>query len=94
MPVLVQIAQLLALVLFNRKTTKKTCFPKVKINKALKVTLINARSILSKLEDLQARVSLSKPDIIGITESWAQSNVIDQMLFLKKLSLAKKRQRR
>ena len=39
--------------------------------------MINARSVINKLDLLVATVLDLKPDILGITESWANGNVLD-----------------
>ena len=48
----------------------------LKISK-LKCIYINARSIINKLDELQATVAALNPDIVGITESWAHKNILD-----------------
>ena len=41
---------------------------------------LNARSVLNKLDIFHATVDATKPDIIGITETWAHDDVIDAEL--------------
>ena len=48
----------------------------------LKCFYINARSLVSKFDQLEAWVHDLKPDIIGITESWTTSQVLDSELAL------------
>ena len=48
----------------------------------LKCIYINARSIINKLDELQATVAVLNPDIVGITESWAHDNILDGELSL------------
>ena len=40
----------------------------------------NGQSIVSKLDDLHATVHSLEPDIVGITESWTNNNVLDSEL--------------
>ena len=48
---------------------------KRKSNKeALKVLYCNARSIRNKMDELRGVIAMEGFDIIGITESWANSN--------------------
>ena len=42
----------------------------------------NAQSIIGKLESLHASVTLFKPDVIGVTESCANSGIDDSELRL------------
>lgn len=44
---------------------------------------INARNITNKFEQLEAWVSDLKPDIVGITESWTGSHILDAELTLE-----------
>ena len=44
---------------------------------------LNARSIVNKIDLLQATVHNLKPDIIGITESWAHPEIFDLELHLE-----------
>ena len=46
-------------------------------SKQLTVLYYNARSILPKLDELQANVLLQKPDIICIVETWLSEDVMD-----------------
>jgi len=48
---------------------------------------LNARSVLNKLDDLQATILDLQPDVIGITESWVHSNISDAELYLPGFSL-------
>ena len=45
--------------------------------------IINARSVINKLDLLAATALDLKPDVIGITESWANGNVLDSELQLQ-----------
>ena len=45
--------------------------------------IIKARSVINKLYLLAATVLDLKPDVIGITESWANGNVLDSELQLQ-----------
>jgi len=38
---------------------------------------VNARSIVNKIDDLQALISVENPDIFGITESWTHEGILD-----------------
>ena len=51
-------------------------------SKQLTVLYYNARSILPKLDELQANVLLQKPDIICIVETWLSEDVMDNELLL------------
>ena len=41
---------------------------------------VNARSIVNKIDDLQALISVENPDIFGITESWTHDGILDAEL--------------
>ena len=41
---------------------------------------VNARSIVNKIDDLQALISVENPDIFGITESWTHEGILDAEL--------------
>ena len=43
---------------------------------------LNARSVVNTLDLLQATVLDLKPDVIEITESWTQDNILDSELIL------------
>jgi len=43
---------------------------------------INARSVVHKLDLLQATISAYEPDIIGITESWTSDKILDSELIM------------
>ena len=51
-------------------------------SKQLTVLYYNARSILPKLDELQANVLLQKPDIICIVETWLSEDVMDNEVLL------------
>ena len=51
-------------------------------SKQLTVLYYNARSILPKLDELQANVLLQKPDIICTVETWLSDDVMDNELSL------------
>jgi hypothetical protein len=46
----------------------------------LKCRLINARSVINKIDDLRVIANTENLDIICITESWANNNVADAEL--------------
>ena len=48
----------------------------------LKILYLNARSILSKINDLNATSTNVKPDLILITESWCNSEISDDVIKL------------
>ena len=48
----------------------------------LKCLYINARSVINKIDEFVANVSELQPDIIGITESWANDKILDAELSL------------
>ena len=58
-----------------------TCHNHCSINSSeLICVYFNAQSIMNKLDDLHVMVSSLQPDIIGISESWTNSNVLDSEL--------------
>ena len=54
---------------------------------SLSVLYCNAQSILNKLDELKMLISIRQPDIIGITESWANSTVLDAELMIPGFNL-------
>ena len=44
----------------------------------LKCMLLNAESLANKMDEFRARVAEKKPDIIGVTETWAKEVQSDQ----------------
>ena len=44
---------------------------------------LNARSIVNKLDLFHATVIEMKPDIVGVTETWATDNILDSELDLE-----------
>jgi len=49
----------------------------------LNCLIINAQSVINKLDLLVATVCDLKPDVLGITESWANDHVLDSELQLQ-----------
>ena len=49
----------------------------------LRTVLINARSILNKIDELRMLVVEMKPEIVGITESWCYNEILDSELELQ-----------
>ena len=43
-------------------------------------SLVNARSIINKMDELESYVYALKPDLIMITESWAREDMSDAEL--------------
>ena len=43
---------------------------------------LNARSLINKKEEFEAMVENCKPDIIGVSESWASNKILDEELEL------------
>jgi len=43
----------------------------------------NARSVINKMDEFVANVPELQPDIIGITDSWANDKILDAELSLK-----------
>ena len=39
---------------------------------------MNARSIINKIDYMRAKVKVLEPDIIGVTESWADERIADE----------------
>ena len=60
----------------------------MEIKNGLRILYLNARSILSKIKDLEATASDVKPDLILITESWCNSDISDNVLKLSGYELA------
>ena len=52
--------------------------------------MLNSRSLLKKMCYLRSWVSLHDPDIVGVTESWANSNVSDAELDIMGYDLFRK----
>jgi len=46
----------------------------------LSVQFLNARSIINKFDEFEATVLNLNPDIIGVTETWANENIFDAEL--------------
>ena len=49
----------------------------------LRVLYLNAQSIINKKDELSLVIDNNYPDIIGITESWANSQILDSELMVK-----------
>jgi len=62
----------------------------MKGDKGLKCVCLNARSIINKLDELTRMVDEIQPDIIGITESWANKNINDAELGLEGYAMYRK----
>ena len=61
---------------------------KRKSNKeALKVLYCNARSIRNKMDELRGVIAMEGLDIIGITESWANSDDVPDFFEIKGFNL-------
>ena len=45
--------------------------------------LINARSLINKIDILRARIISEKPQIIGVTETWAHRDILDRELHVQ-----------
>ena len=43
----------------------------------LKCVNLNARSIVSKMDELRRMADDTQPDIIGITETWTKPDIVD-----------------
>ena len=50
------------------------------LNHLSRVILVNARSIINKMDELESYVCAHKPDLIMITESWAREDISDAEL--------------
>ena len=79
------------------KYTNANCNEKLQINKTekediskLKCFYVNARSIVYKMSELELYILEEKPDIIGITESWAFSDLQNSELHLEGYILLRK----
>ena len=55
---------------------------------------LNARSIINKRSDLDYMIADTEPDIIGITESWANKDMVDAELVSGYVMFRKDRQER
>ena len=49
---------------------------------SLTIFTFNARSLLPKLDELRAMCSNYSYDIIGVTETWLSSDILDHKLYL------------
>ena len=56
--------------------------PGVSTKHTLSCMYINVRSVVHKLDLLQATISAYEPDIIGITESWTSDKILDSELIM------------
>ena len=52
-------------------------------NNEFKILYLNAQSIINKRDELALVVRTNAPDIIGITESWANSKILDSELIIE-----------
>ena len=52
--------------------------------------LINARSLVNKVDILKSRVVLDNPDVIDVTETWAYSHISDSELKIDGYSALRK----
>ena len=57
---------------------------------SLKALLINARSLVTKIDELRLRVDEEKPVIVGITESWAHRDLPDNLFEIKGFHMIRK----
>ena len=64
-----------------RKEQNKN-WAKFRVKVELGAILINARSILNKIDELRVLVAERNPDIVGITESWCYNEILDSELEL------------
>ena len=62
---------------FDNSSCKMSCSPSYK---CLRCYLINARSLLNKLAELYHYLSVVKPDILLITESWLRHDISSGLL--------------
>ena len=62
-------------------THPKKCSPIISDNE-LKCVSLNARSIVNKKSELDIMVADIDPHVIGITESWANEDIVDAELAL------------
>ena len=53
----------------------------------LNIFYTNARSIFSKFDDLQIKISENNPDLILITETWCNDSISNAMLHIDGYSL-------
>jgi ribonuclease P/MRP protein subunit RPP40 len=56
----------------------------------LKCFYVNARSLINKREDLELHVFEEEPDIVGITETWAEENIADAELSIEGYTMFRK----
>ena len=59
-------------------------------DKCLSCIYVNAHSIIKKVDSLQTVIWAIQPDIIGITESWANSDIADAELMVQGYDLFRK----
>jgi hypothetical protein len=62
--------------------TKKTIFPKM--------SLINARSLLPKLDELTASLSINPVDMVAVTETWFNEDIDDSLASIHDYNLFRK----
>ena len=67
-------------------THPKKCSPIISDNE-LKCVCLNARSIVNKNSELDIMVADIDPHIIGITDSWANKDIVDAELALTCLGM-------
>ena len=48
----------------------------------LKCIYVNARSIINKIDYMRAEAKVLEPDIIGVTESWADKRIADEEIVI------------
>jgi ribonuclease P/MRP protein subunit RPP40 len=63
------------------KRKEKNCVERRNgIGEKIKVFFTNARSIVGKMSELKATISVHKPDILAITETWTNDSIGDDFL--------------
>ena len=52
--------------------------------------MINARSILKKVDNLKTRIEEENPDVVGITETWLNNDILDKELHVINYNIIRK----
>ena len=60
---------------------------------SLKVALMNAQSIVNKINELRAMVVIMKPDVIAVTETWANDAIGDALLTIDEYEMVARHDR-
>ena len=75
----------------NRDVNKRinASIQSIEVNRLLKIIYFNARSIKTKMEELNLTVQEKKPDIIVIVESWLNEDILDSEIKLQNFEMVR-----